>query len=1212
MKSLTRKITLAALSFSSLFAITGCTDPNGGVRYEHEPAKMWTESQTPEDDDVKAQAFTAFDLNGAYSLIKNNSKTDLTASVLVPLSEIVLNAKFIENPIYRTSRLSQMISIFNTALAIEFGKSPRSAKFETVKNAYYETVFAGCSRDLRVDCINAALFSADSRHTQIMGLLARELDPQIEAELKAAGSPALCINNANSDRCRNLVEERYRRLTMGMRKRSMYPDADFSFAYLKYARLFALYLDWAKARPAAGDDHASMSASYVADVHGQIFETILAKYTPANMADKDFRAFVENFNPWGYSHKSASLFQYGTSVMFDLATKCCLYQDSAKKALSLSVTQSIAESQKDRDAFGPSFVQMIDEIRKEHQDRLFRNLGLLPLVQKIDVSRRAFNDPTKPFPAGNFFNEYFFMVDRLFRGHLSSAEIEMVLQNSNAARSRVELPAMISNYVKVYLAYMVLETNHFMAGIYQSDIASDKIFEEALVRSREITSRWYTIQAQADLLNKLMNSYFKNLQITTSDYENTDRMLKAVNRNIHYIAAFPNMIVMNYFLAKMKGSITINTWFGQVQINADTVLKDFFDGHISEPWFRFGKDPESLDRVMLLYSLEYMLSTEGLKAFVAKDDTSAAGNERSKFFDLIFTKYIGDTVDTMRKAVTDYQRATAGNPTFATAKSVCAYEAKGGGLAPHLTVNFLDLHNYTYSGLGNNSINKVLVAFLTAGTGNTTAATAGAITSTDTPTVLLTQIESRKTYVKVMLDVIEGDLLRTGMIKRKGDPHPDLDKARSILKELDGLQAQFIQLFVGIHKAYFSCALKLREIERRRANRLYDEERAHLGMIYDLMKKELAGITDAKALDAKVAQVNASFFRKNGAYTFDRIDGMNYRMSKYDLLMRIKQRVESDVFSQPTAKEATNYGGTLQTYLKPRSVTVYVPEGIVRDPMYADGTSTSILFKGTTEADREDFINQGLNMFNGTNEAYVHWQGQMQNDQTFLNYLKTLETVYLLQPVPGQGAVTAADLASAYLSFTSSVAMDDYDMEYARIFGAYGRYPKEFFQGRWFEKDGMTRLPLFYNLMNDVYKMASLTLDSAGGVVNEGLLFAKQFNSLQAFVFAPALTQGGQQQAVAASVADHYGERIHYRLNRVGELYSYLQQQEQRVQDAAALSPSLARPFYLEGNTYYTWYQAGSKNLVDAQRARDHRILIGDFTQRSGDFYGTREKVRAP
>jgi hypothetical protein len=121
----------------------------------------------------------------------------------------------------------------------------------------------------------------------------------------------------------------------------------------------------------------------------------------------------------------------------------------------------------------------------------------------------------------------------------------------------------------------------------------------------------------------------------------------------------------------------------------------------------------------------------------------------------------------------------------------------------------------------------------------------------------------------------------------------------------------------------------------------------------------------------------------------------------------------------------------------------------------------------------------------------------------------------------------------------------------------------------------------------------------------EALDFAKRFNSMQAFVFDPSTV-------VKSSVYKIYGERAHWRLNRVSELFAYLAAKEASVSDATELDPRLAQPAFLENGALSSWYQKGSKFLVDQQRFQDHKIRVSDFIQRSGNFFNTREKVKVP
>lgn len=1183
---------LSAIAVGMLLVVS-CT-PKNEPRWEHQPAQSYKKTSTPDKDDVTEESFTATDVRTLHATLKDG-KGDLTEKVLKPLAKIVLNKRFIESPVYRGVKLSQMISAFNEAFVKEYGKSPRSAAFTKVKEEYYDTVFAGCSADLRSGCLNASLFSGDGRHTQIMTLLARELDAEIENQLKNSPSAGECI--AKNEQCRNLIEERYRRLSMGVYKSTKYQDPQFSFAYLKYARVFSYYLDYTKDQPL---ETTSMAYSYLAEVHGKIFETIIAKYQPEDQSDPEYRSFVENFNPWTFSRKHANVFQHGTAKMFALGAECCLYTDSKKNQLSKTVRDAINQSQGDRDTFGPAFRKIVEAIEKEHGDRLFRNLhmgGLLATVKNADSS---------------FYDEYFFVIDRLFRGHLSTGEVEMVLRNTNLERTKVEFPKRLSDYIKINIIYLIMETNRYLASVYSSDIASDSIFEEAVKRSRDISGKWLELQAQVDLLDKLMNAYFKDRLTSSKEYVDAYNFVRSINRNIHYLSVFPNMIVMNYFLTKSKGAIKFVAWWGgEISVDADTILKNFIDADGSiDSWFRFGKDTEGIDRLTLLYSLEYLLSTESLKSFVDKESGTKEAEGRTKFFEQLFTLYINDDIQRLGVSIREYEQQTLGHSTFGMTKDLCEYEIKG-GTPQYQSIPITSLSDYNYSGLGDKGANSVLINFMRTGFARAKD--------------LLGSIDRRRSNLQAWMAVIEGDLLRQGKIAKVGDPHPDLEKARGMLKELDGYQGQLTKLFINNHKFLFDCAMRMREVERRRANRLYDEERIFLGKVFDRVK-ELADIKDLGKREARAEQITADYFRKELKSRFDKVDGTSFRMAKYDLLMRIKTRIESDIFTKKpespeekaiAAKEVAAYGKTRDEYLRPRRVTIEVPLGFERNDTVEQSISAGVSINGTTAQDREEFIRQGLATLNGSPKAFIQWQGQAQSDRSEFDYINTLEAFYLLPKMAESEnlEVTAADLTDAYIRTVGNLGLDGYDVEYLTLFQWQGRHRKspenseEDVSKYLFEKDGMSRLPFFYYLMNHISNLATISLQPKNGnergPVSDALDIAKKINSLQAFVFPPSET-------VKTAVIQIYGDRANHRLGKVAELYRHLIERAERVTDAGALDPRLKLPVFVEGNTLQYWYQEGTKNLIDNQKVQDLRYQISDFSQFSGKLYKTQEKVKAP
>lgn len=1144
----------------SLATITACS-PKNQPRQVHEEKREWTAKETPDDPSVNVSALTAYNLEKGYKDAKSDDPSFLLKNVLQPLSDLVLNARFIEDPRHRTTRMLQMIHIFNEAFLKGLDRGEQGSEFKKLKEMWYATVFAGCSSDLKNDCINADYMANDARFTRILTKLAQDLDPDIDSEIKDYGTANNCVEK--SARCRALIEERYRRLAMANMKRNKNDDSDFSFAYLKYSRAFASLMDWDK-------KNGMRDPGYIAEVHSKIFETIIARYNPKSVSAPEFRTFVENFNPWTYSQKRADAFQYGTKIMFKFGSECCLYKDAEKTTLSESVKNAISESQKDADTFGPSFLQMIKSIQEKFGDRIFDNLGMANEKAKISNLNSGFYD------------EYFLIVDRLFRGHLNSSEAEMVLRNTPQSRTQVRLPEVISTYLKVYLIHMLVETNTFMNSIYTSNIASDKVFEEATSRSRELTSRWHTIQSQIDLLERVMGSYFKGSNIFSPAFADATRLIKSVNRNIHYISVYPNMIVMNYFLAKMKGKIVINTWWGTIEINADTILDAFFDGLVGNSWFRFGKDAETLDRQMLLYGWDYMLSTGALK-----------GIDRPKFFELIFTKYVDDNLSDLRKKINDFERDTFGSSVYGNLDAICSYELDNKGIAPGIKINFTDLTRYTYSGLGDNSINLILNKLM--------------FEPSRVIANYRNEIDFRLTYIRTMIDLVERDLIREGKIQAAGEAHPDTAAGYSMLKEFEDLKLRISRTFLSRHKRLFDCALRLQEVERRRANRLYEAERAHLSTIFDLMKP-LTAIQDQRELTNKVQEINSTYFRSaDGGYKFDQIHGLTYRMSKYDLLMRIKKNIENDIFVNLTSDEQRIYRDSNREYVRPRHVSVFMPEGLVRDDMMTKETANTIYLKGSTEADREAFIKDGMAAFNGKTGSFVEWEGQRSNDKGLLQYVYSLEEFYLLGPVTDTDGktyeVTPSDLSSAFVKVWASYTMDEMDIKNALELKTDGRFDNSFFTNVFFEPNG-NRLPFFYDLMLTTKGRAGTNIEGQSDgstAARDAYAFAQTMINLRTFVFKPS-------PQIEISVKKHYGDRANFAFQRVADLYEHLSNLEKEKGDAKALDTRLSQAFFLIDGRPAVWYAPGIP-MVDQLKRNDHIIQIDDFARRTDNFFQTRERV---
>lgn len=1174
----TSSLLQTALLISMTAILTACPVKNR-PRQVHETEKTWKPTQTPVDENVSAAAFATVDTKKMYDQLKSPDAAKSELGILKDLSRFVLNAKFVENAKFRTDRMREMINLFNRAFLRMLDRRDHSPAFLKFKAEYWATVNAGCSEDMRTGCDNIDLFRDDAYFARIMVRFAQDFDTDLANELakfkdkNGLVQPERCVQESKV--CRDLLHQRYRRLAMATGKRNAYEDKEYAVSYMKHARVYALLID--------RDRKAGTGLSYLAQVHSKIFESIIMHYDAKNVCTPEFKALVDAFAPWTFSLKKADLFEHGTKKMFEFGSRCSLYKDASKTELSDSVKKAIADTQAETDSLGSSFFAKVSSI----PDKYFINMGMGADLKRL----RDLNS--------SFYNEYFLVVDRLYREHLRPAEIEMILNNAPIKRTAVEFPKTIETYLKVYMLDLVVQTNLHSNAIYNRGIDSDNLFNVARNESTQMKTRWSELQTQADQLERAMTGFMRGANRFDKITEDVRSMIKSINRNIHYLSAYPAMIVMTYFLAKAKGNIVYKYEGKVITIPSSSILDGFYDGDIEQVWFEYAKTNEALTRQMILYSFEFMLKTDALEIFAS---------DRAKFFNIIFEKYLDNDIHELRNSMQSAQQNIYGTNAFYSLKAICGYEA-GKRAQPVMRINLPDLAHYTYAGIGETGALSIMQKYLKE--------------PGDIVLTLRKQTESRTVFVRAMIDLIEKDLERRGLPVKDS---PETQMGYAVLKQIETFRAENARDFLGTHQEMFDCALRLKEVERRRTNRLYEEERKHLGEIFDMMKP-LANIKDPAEHAAKVKEINMNYFKKEGSgYRFDEIVDNEYYMSKYDLLMRMKRRVESDLFMNPTEEEKRLYGDAHKSYYIPRKITVDVPEALVRDPMVTEKINTQIKFTGDTEADRQSFIDQGMKQLSGQGGSFIDWYGQ-QREKTFGWYFDRLMEYYFQGPITVGGKtyeVTTKDIVRTYIRAHASYGMDPLDVKNAEQFGSEGWLGATYYRDKLFEGNGSS-LPFFYILMIEGIAHSGTFLDVPSEklfAAMQALKFAQNEISLRdratdtkfrvgAFVFDPG-------QHVSESVKKNYGERVNVSFKRIDELVREMEKFEQDIPnlespsadkaakwniDMVELSRLTLPLFIADGRKWYL----RPTILVDELKARDQKVMLEDFIRRSDNFYGTKE-----
>ncbi len=115
---------------------------------------------------------------------------------------------------------------------------------------------------------------------------------------------------------------------------------------------------------------------------------------------------------------------------------------------------------------------------------------------------------------------------------------------------------------------------------------------------------------------------------------------------------------------------------------------------------------------------------------------------------------------------------------------------------------------------------------------------------------------------------------------------------------------------------------------------------------------------------------------------------------------------------------------------------------------------------------------------------------------------------------------------------------------------------------------------------------------------------------------------------IAGTVRRIYGERMHDLLNRVTDMFRHMAELEKNAGRGAididlrddsekrrnTVNPAFRYdlPFFLDNGQPVKWYAPQFKNVADTQKQDDVRNILEDFISRSGNFFYTKEKVKAP
>jgi hypothetical protein len=567
--------------------LTAC-DIERSARNKHEQEAPKAAADNLKVESVDPTESSKVDLKAIYSRVQaieaakdaKSVSSDAT-DVIQKLEPFILSTNFILDPRFASMERSRvMLSYYNTALLALAKSSDQTARL----NTYTSVVSYGCDENLR-GCKTLGFFKQDHRSAQILVLQADALDKKMEPN--------------KSD---EVIQAYYNTLSLTFELKNGVRDRDLEFLYLKRAREYA---SWYRRLPEEKQNSDLMSR------HGRVFELIVNSY-PNDINNPKFQEFVSNFGPWNYSRLQKDPFPFGTKRMFTFAASSMLYADKMKNVLSKEFQQSIDESQKipaapyeackgqkTADPSGPSFKEIIFCIKS--------NPTLPFIFRGLSIDLAKVENPA-------FYDEYFFIIDRLYRGHWDVQEASEVWRGSN--QNNQKLIDTLEAYVKIQTLDMIIRTNqHFSTIVAQPDLNNENLIRQVVERSTPVSDRW------KDLLSRLegrvaifMGSNLRNSKAADSSLEKSEILIQSLRRNIKYFSVYPNIILLSYFIQEMQAETTVMTFFGPYTIQPSQIIEELFNGR-SKVLFDFGNDTYPLNKIQLLYAYYFALTTGSFETF---------------------------------------------------------------------------------------------------------------------------------------------------------------------------------------------------------------------------------------------------------------------------------------------------------------------------------------------------------------------------------------------------------------------------------------------------------------------------------------------------------------------------------------------------------------------------------------------------------------------
>tara|TARA_B110001454_G_C12723330_1_gene436777 strand:- start:77301 stop:80654 length:3354 start_codon:yes stop_codon:yes gene_type:complete len=1014
MKNITTHITLV---LATTLGLSACNFRKV-EKQSHEGAKQTEFVTETRDDLVDIQS----DPNWLKNIYDDMTKKNYSAVIRQASSILSDEKKFEELDSKKVNDGIALLGYYNYSLLENF----KASKTDAGADAYLKWALKGCEKDLR-GCESLNFLKRDQRSVSVI----TEILKLKEKTLK--------------------IDEYYKIIQLGFEVNNRLRTVELEMMYILRGKEYFEYLN------SLGKVEAENK-----ERHAKLFQIILSQNV-IDKKDAKISEWLKKLEPWRYSAFDKSYTQLGSVKVFEVAAKGFIYED---KKLSPGLKQVINDLKSTKDSLGMSFhdsvLEIQEDIAKGNDEAKFKALSedekkkVRVAAVKTNVLKN-FKINIEDLTSDSFYNEYFYVVDRLYRGHLGLEEANLFWEGTEKRQDYLDRT--IRLYFKFEFLKMLFNTNIYMGNIFkQKDIPNEKLFDQVVNRSQTINDEWSMFLSRVETMAIFAKQKSNGRKSIMDD---TEGVLRSISRNVKYLSIYPNMMVINDIMIDQEAEIKVKSFWGMdFKVTPKEVMKDMINGKIDEPWFIFGGDSAPINKTETIFSYYFGLESGVFDTFsIVTEDAGIKRSSKIKFFQNAVKRTLSEETSKLKKMIETMENMNSNNDVeFQNIMATCDLVKKG-DLDFELKFAAEDLQKYLLFGnLTNATLNKLYSLYIS-----------GPISEYRG---VRDDYESLNLQISSMMEILAQKL-------NSESDKQIIEELRKEIASYEDLKVKFFNVAVDQHKKASDCLNKLVLMERDRTLAVYELEAEHFGKVFDEADK-LRKITDAKS--KKDAQDALKTAMKMGVN--DSVTDNQYTFSHWSLISRVM--------------------GYSQT-LKP-SVTFDLPDQQGIDGYNLKAMVVPFRDIGTKKQfTRDEFISYGLRTIQATSKSSFQWITSMIETQPLILKMESVMSLYNLSfDIEGgkaKGKITANDILAEAKNILSLIGISEREAKVLQLMKMKSRETKDKLVGILFDSPDSE----FKGILDSSFeKWIQVEND-----MNEAADFHKAMANLEKFVFpVPAEVSG--------------------------------------------------------------------------------------------------------